>query len=200
MHNIIPPLLPLAVSVDSLAPDPKNARKHNARNLKAIEYSLATYGQRKPVVVNRRTGQLEAGHGTLEAARALGWDQIAAVMVDDDAKTAVGYGIADNRSAELGQWDFEVLGDLMRGEVADIIPDLGWLDYEASPILAAEWRPEELTPLVPEPADTVTISFLLSKADAVLVTSKLDSTGESDKAKALLRLLESNEPSVGLSP
>lgn len=83
-------------------------------NVDAIRGSLAVYGQRKPVVVNRRTGTIEAGNGTLQAVLSLGWTHLAAVYVDDDPATAAGYAIADNRTAQLAEWDKKALDKLLR--------------------------------------------------------------------------------------
>ena len=66
------------VDISTLTADPANARRHNARNLAAIESSLTRFGQQKPVVVNAK-GQIVAGHGMVEAAKALGWKQVAVV-------------------------------------------------------------------------------------------------------------------------
>jgi DNA modification methylase len=109
LSHIAEQLRPLAVTTDKLVLDPANARKHPEENIEAIKGSLAIYGQRKPIVVNQRTGAVEAGNGTLEAARALSWSHIAVVYVDDDPNTAAGFSIADNRTAELAKWDQEVL-------------------------------------------------------------------------------------------
>lgn len=104
-RHIAPGLRALAVPISKLIPDPANARTHSDRNVETIKASLLRYGQRKPVVVNRRTGEVEAGNATVAAALALGWGEIAAVYVDDDPKTAAGYSVADNRTAELAEWD-----------------------------------------------------------------------------------------------
>ena len=103
----------LAIQIDSVKPDPRNARKHNDKNIQAIKRSLEAYGQRKPIVVNSRTGIIEAGNGLWTAAKALGWDSIAAVMVEDDPESATGYAIMDNRSAEIAEWDMPTLKDLL---------------------------------------------------------------------------------------
>jgi DNA modification methylase len=113
LSHIAEQLRPLAVPLADLVLDPANARKHPEDNLEAIKGSLVVYGQRKPVVVNKRTGAVEAGNGTVEAARALGWTHVAAVYVDDDSATAAGFAIADNRSAELAKWDQEALDKLL---------------------------------------------------------------------------------------
>lgn len=51
-------------------------------------------------MVNRRTGLVEAGNGTLQAALSLGWTHVAALYVDDDPTAAAGFSIADNRLPE----------------------------------------------------------------------------------------------------
>jgi DNA modification methylase len=113
LAHIAEQLRPLAVPCCNLSLDPANARRHPEPNLEAIRASLRVYGQRKPVVVNRRTGTIEAGNGTLQAALALGWTHLAVVYVDDDPMTATGFSIADNRTAELAEWDREILAKLV---------------------------------------------------------------------------------------
>jgi DNA modification methylase len=90
--------------------DPENARKHSQKNLDAIKTSLTKFGQRKPIVINNK-GVILAGNGTVEAAKDLGWDQIdvAVVPADWDEATARAFALADNRTAELAEWDENVL-------------------------------------------------------------------------------------------
>ena len=95
----------MKIQITQLSLDPKNARKHSQRNLDAIAASLEKFGQRKPIVVHR--GVVLAGNGTLEAAKSLGWTEIevAEVPEDWDNDTAKAYALADNRTAELAEWD-----------------------------------------------------------------------------------------------
>jgi DNA modification methylase len=127
----------LAVEVSTLRQDPSNARLHNDQNVEAIMSSLSKFGQRKPVVVNKRDGIVEAGNGTLQAARSLGWSHVAAVFVDDDPATATGFAIADNRTAELATWDEETLGRLLES-IGDEMPaiELGFSDEQLAEIMA----------------------------------------------------------------
>ncbi len=124
LSHIAEQLRPLAVPCSDLIPDPANARRHPEPNLAALKGSLRVYGQRKPVVVNRRTGAIEAGNGTLQAALELGWSHLAAVYVDDDPMTAAGFSIADNRTAELAEWDRQALDKLL-SEIKTDDPLLG---------------------------------------------------------------------------
>ena len=85
--------------------------KHNPRkgDVEAIKKSYERFGQRKPIVADRATGEIIAGNHQFLAARELGWTEMAVVFVDDDKETAIAYGVADNRIGQLGEWDVEEL-------------------------------------------------------------------------------------------
>lgn len=99
--------------IATLQPDPANLRRHNERSLAAVMASLSRFGQQKPIVVDRR-GVVVAGHGVLEAAKRLGWKQIAAVDSKLAGAERIAYAIADNRSAELSEWDEASLAATLR--------------------------------------------------------------------------------------
>ena len=92
--------------------DPNNARKHDQKNIDAIANSLARFGQRKPIVVVG-DGTIVAGNGTAQAAKQLGWTEIVVARIPwrwtpEEIKA---YALADNRTAELAEWDAEMLAD-----------------------------------------------------------------------------------------
>ena len=98
------------VAVEKLVLDPSNARKHSDANLAAIAQSLKEFGQRKPIVVTAGN-VVVAGNGTVEAARLVGLSDLDVVRVprgwsDEQVKA---FALADNRSAELAEWNPEVL-------------------------------------------------------------------------------------------
>jgi DNA modification methylase len=96
--------------IADLTPDPQNARQHDDKNIKAIMGSLKEFGQRKPIVITE-AGVIVAGNGTVEAAKRLGWLDIEVVKVPSDWTDAQvkAFAIADNRTAELANWNQEVL-------------------------------------------------------------------------------------------
>lgn len=125
---IIDSLQPLAVPVDSLEGLPGNPRRGN---VDAVAASLDRFGQRKPIVVRASDRTIIAGNHTWQAARQLGWSEIAAVLVDDDQATAQAFALADNRTSELGDYDEELLLNLIRqvGEAdPSLLLDTGWSD------------------------------------------------------------------------
>lgn len=101
-------------SVQKLSSDPANARKHSDRNIESIVASLRRFGQQKPIVVDK-SGVVRAGNGTLEAAKRLGWETIAVVQSDLVGADMSAYAIADNRTAELAEWDDEILKATLEG-------------------------------------------------------------------------------------
>lgn len=120
---------PISVPIDSLTPDPDNARKHPEENIEAIKASLREFGQRRPVVVQRNGMVVRAGNGLLQAAKEMGWQDIAAIVIDEDDATAIAYAIADNRTGELSIWDERQLNALLEqveAEADDLINAVGF--------------------------------------------------------------------------
>lgn len=151
-HGIDPQLVHMAVPIADLTPDPRNARLHDERNIKSVMASYAKHGQRKPIVVQLKSDDgtknvIRAGNGQTEAARRLGWDHIAAIVIDESDVDAIAYALRDNRTAELAEWNLEVLGESLRvlEDEGVTLSDVGWETYEAAPLLAAEWAPPNNT-------------------------------------------------------
>lgn len=102
-----------SVLISELKNDPDNARKHDAKNLKAIQGSLTNFGQQKPIVIDK-DGIIIAGNGTFEAAKKLKWTHIDVVCSKLDKVTARAYALADNRTGELADWDDEALTSALK--------------------------------------------------------------------------------------
>ena len=138
----------MKILITDLSLDPKNARKHSARNLDAIAASLLKFGQRKPLVVHR--GVVLAGNGTLEAARSLGWTEIDVAEVPDDwdNDTAKAYALADNRTAELAEWDESELAKQLL-ELVDHEWDIAELGFEMPQVIEVEPIDEDDVPEAP---------------------------------------------------
>jgi len=99
------------VNVQSLRPHPKNPRNGD---IDAIAESLRVNGQYRPIVVARH-GTILAGNHTYMAAMQLGWQSIAAVFLDieADSDAALKIMLADNRTADLGNYDNGILASLL---------------------------------------------------------------------------------------
>lgn len=130
------------VAIKSLTTDPENARKHSQKNIDAISGSLTTFGQRKPLVVWDNI--VIAGNGTIEAAKSLGWEKIEITRVPSDWShdQARAFALADNRTAELAEWDNDILANQLveLDSVGFEIGDWGFdsLEPPLDPIRAGE--------------------------------------------------------------
>lgn len=101
----------------------------NVGNVGEIAKSLKVNGQYRAIVVNMGTHtgrplEVLAGNHTLMAARELGWETITAHVLDVDEDQATRIVLADNRTAELGEIDPEVLL-----EIAGSLDDLEGTGY-----------------------------------------------------------------------
>jgi site-specific DNA-methyltransferase (adenine-specific) len=115
------------INVAELSLDPSNVRKHDRKNLDAIKASLRKFGQQKPIVVDAK-GIVLAGNGTLTAAKELGWTEIEITRTTLHGVEATAFAIADNRSAELAEWEDSLANVLKSLAKADI--DLAELGFD----------------------------------------------------------------------
>jgi len=118
------------VPIKSLKLDPENARTHSQKNIDAIAGSLTTFGQRRPLVV---WGDIIiAGNGTVEAAKSIGWEKIEVTRVPEDwtHDQARAYALADNRTAELAEWDDSILANQLI-ELDAVGYDIGEWGFES---------------------------------------------------------------------
>ena len=106
-------------SLDSLHPDPRNARKHSKENVDLISSSLREVGASRSIVIDE-DGVVLAGNATVQAAKAAGLTNLHVVDADGNTVIAVRrsgltpeqkrrLALFDNRAAELADWDREVL-------------------------------------------------------------------------------------------
>jgi len=172
------------VPIDSLTFDPSNVRKHGEQNLATIKASLNRFGQQKPIVVDAN-GVVRAGNGTLMAAKALGWKEIAVVRSTLAGSEATAYAIADNRTAELAEWDDDALKQTLAAlqiEDEDLAVATGFDAKEIDALLA----PDEVTEdEVPEPpAEPIT-----KTGDLWLLGEHRLLCGDSTKAEDVERLM-----------
>ena len=137
------------VPIAALSLDPRNARRHGRRNLDAIRGSLEAFGQRRPLVV-RQDGQVIAGNGTLVAMRDLRWTEVAITRVPPgwtDGQVRA-YALADNRTAELAEWDDVVLAGML-AELDAGGWDLNSIGFDGLPELPADDADDDVPDGVP---------------------------------------------------
>jgi DNA modification methylase len=149
--NIAPELKGRLVRLDEISEDPANLRLHGSKSIEAIKASYRRFGQQKPIVIDA-AGVVLAGNGQLRAARDLGWTHIAAVRTDLAGVERVGFAIADNRTAELSNWDDDALSRTLLAMPEDLVGDTGFTSDDLAGLAASALEAEQDE--VPEPAPT----------------------------------------------
>ncbi len=122
------------LNIAELQPAERNARKHAERDIEAIKKSIEEFGFNDPIGVWGPENTIVEGHGRLQAASELGLEKVPVVHLDhltDEQRRA--YALAHNRTAELSEWDLEVM-DAELAEIFDIDMDAFGFD---------EFGPEE---------------------------------------------------------
>ena len=116
----------MSAPVSSLKEFNKNPRKGNIAELKK---SLTHNKQYRPIVVQKSTRQILAGNHLWKAAKELGWENIDIVEIDVSDEKAKQIVLADNKYADLGNYDTNLLSDL-----------LGTVDYEGTGYTRADYE------------------------------------------------------------
>ena len=105
----------LAISIDDIHTHPSNVRQGDVG---AICESLKAHGQYRPIVFQQSTKRILAGNHTWKAAKALGWQQIAATPIICDDQQALRILLADNKANDLATYDEPELVELLK-QLAD---------------------------------------------------------------------------------
>lgn len=137
MNGIHESLASLAMPLTSLVPLKDNPRRGD---VEAIAASYREFGQVKPIVVaDNGDGRyvIIAGNHQYQAAQRLGWDSIACTVLDGDEKRATAFAYADNRTADLGGYDEDLLVQMISevgGEYSDLMSGLGIDEFDMATI------------------------------------------------------------------
>lgn len=102
---------------DSMRVSCGNARRHSDKQIDLIARSIREFGFVNPVLIDTGNAVI-AGHGRYEAAKRLGLRTVPTIRLEHLTEAQVrAYRIADNRIADLSDWD----EDLLRLEISDLV-------------------------------------------------------------------------------
>lgn len=98
------------VSLTELKPYERNPRK-NKKAIDAVAESIKEFGFKVPIVLDK-DNVIVGGHTRYAAAKKLGLTEVPCVIADDLTDEQVkAFRLADNKTAELAEWDYEKLAD-----------------------------------------------------------------------------------------
>ena len=111
------------LSVKELKPYERNQRKHADYDISQIMVSIQKYGFLDPVGIWSDKNIIVEGHGRVLAAKKLHMKEVPVIRLDhltDEQRKE--YAIIHNKTAELSEWDFDLL--------AEDIPTLDFSDFD----------------------------------------------------------------------
>lgn len=115
-------------SVNSIQPYPNNPRI-NDDAVETVAASIKEFGFRQPIVVDN-DGVIICGHTRYKAALHLGLEKVPVHVAKDLTPEQIkAYRIADNKTAELAEWNLELL-PIELGELQACNYDLGLLGFD----------------------------------------------------------------------
>lgn len=132
-----------------LVPYEGNPRRHGEKQMQALRRSLREFGFLRPLLIDREN-RLVAGQAVLQAAMAEGMDVVPCILAEGlTAEQRRAYILADNRLAELAEWDRQAL----RVEL-QALNDLGFdLELTGFSLEALPFHLDEEPPAAEEDAD-----------------------------------------------
>ena len=134
--------------VGSLKPYEKNARKHQDADVQTIVASIKEFGFDDPIGVWGEDNLIVEGHGRLMAAKKLGMETVPVIHLDhltDEQRRA--YALAHNKTAEMSEWDFDLLDEELDGIFDIDMSDFGFelnLDDDEPQEIVEDEVPEEV--------------------------------------------------------
>jgi DNA modification methylase len=131
------------VPLSNLIPHPSNVRQGN---IQLIAQSLTQHGQYRPIVVQKSTKYILAGNHTYKAAMSLGWDEIAANVIDVDDDAATRILLMDNRANDVASYDELGLASVLKMllDTEKQLEGTGFTEDDLNALLGIEPPKEEL--------------------------------------------------------
>lgn len=174
--------------IDAIQPYPGNPRV-NDDAVDAVAASLKEFGFRQPIVIDAE-GVIIAGHTRWKAAKKLGLTKVPVhVATDLTPEQAKAYRIADNKTGELAEWNFDLLPiELKDLQQADYdLGVLGFDDEELAKLLNGDVAEGLTDPdAIPEPPDEPTTQ----RGDIWVLGNHRLMCGDSGSVEDLDRLLD----------
>ena len=181
-----------SVLISMIKPNARNPRR-NAEAIEPVARSIQAYGFLNPLICDEELN-LAAGHTRLEAAKRLGLIEVPVIRVPGlTGSKFSGFAIADNKTAELAEWDQDLLATIVAELNLDVdfdLSSLGFDDTELTKLLDSNFAETEkdeddAPPLPEEPTSRLGDVYILGEHRLLC--------GDSTNPDDLKRLLEGEQ-------
>lgn len=120
----------IEMKIDDVKPYENNPRNNN----EAVQYvanSIKEFGFKVPIIIDKKN-VIVCGHTRYKAAQKLGLKTIPCIIADDLTPDQINaFRLADNKTAELADWDMSKLEEELEGLANDFdMEDFGFKDLE----------------------------------------------------------------------
>lgn len=142
----------IEVAIDQIKEYENNPRINN-KAIEAVQESIASFGFKVPIVLDTNN-VIIAGHTRLAAAERLEMETVPCIIADDLTPEKVkAFRLADNKTAEIAEWDFDKLEEELRalnafdidmsafGFDAAIFDDFKVIEEDTAPEIDEETEP-----------------------------------------------------------
>lgn len=172
------------IQVGKLIPYENNPRKNDKAVIK-VANSIREFGFINPIVVDKNN-VVVAGHTRLKAALKLKMDSVPCIRVDVLSDEQVkAFRLADNKLAELAEWD----ADFLEKELADIVDiDMSDFGFEALGDEGEDltYTKEVKIPQYEPTGETVTLKMCVDTSKAEELSERIRAADVSDDVKRFL--------------
>lgn len=94
------------VKINTLTPHPKNTNRHSIEQIERLAKIIEYQGMRNPVIVQKGTNLVVAGHGRIEAMKLLGWEETPVIYQEFESEAQLyAYLVSDNEIARWAEFD-----------------------------------------------------------------------------------------------
>ena len=137
------------VAVDAVTPYENNPRKIPQEAIDKVAASIKEFGFKQPIVVDKDM-VIIVGHTRLLAAKKLGYETVPVLVASDlSPEKARAYRLADNKTNEFTDWDFETLQEELASflsiedfNMEDFGFDMSFLDKNADDVQDDDFDPD----------------------------------------------------------
>ena len=177
----------------------RNYNRHPAKQIERIAMSLRKFGQVRSIVVWQNT--ILAGHGVVEAAKALGWQSIVADVLPDEypEHLALAYVAADNELSRLSDPDQAALAAILEESMKTDDELLQAIGYEHGELerLLKELEQSALEEMTDYKTDygigkkkEKIIRAVISMSSVLMLESAILATGQRERGLALIDICQ----------